>query len=218
MDKTKLAFFVFVLVSVMDVIGVLFDIPILIHVFKPFILLSLIALYAMSVSKINKIYILALIFSFFGDVFLMYHGELYFMVGLISFLIAHLFFIKIVVNKIRESKISNVVFSVSPFLILLLFLIFFLNPYLKDLLIPVIIYGVVISIFGMVAVLDYLNTHSKKSLFMMFGAILFISSDSLLAINKFYSANDIFAVLVMVTYIMSQYLICRSMIFESSKG
>ena len=218
MGKIKLALLVFVLVSVLEIVGILFKIPMLVLIFKPLILLSLIALYAVSVSKRNKIYILALIFSFFGDVFLMFDGELFFMVGLVSFLIAHLIFIKIVVNRLQKSTFSSVVFSVAPFLILLLFLIFFLKPYLKELLFPVIIYGITISIFGMVSMLDYLNTKSKKSLFMFIGAIIFICSDGLLAINKFYCANAIFTVLGMITYIISQYFIYRSMILECNKS
>jgi len=99
-----------------------------------------------------------------------------------------------------------------------LFLIFFLNPYLNELLFPVIIYGITISIFGIVTMLDYLNTKSKKSLLMFIGALIFISSDALLAINKFYSANAVFAVLVMITYIISQYFIYKSMILECNKS
>ena len=218
MSKIKLVFLVFILVSVLEIVGVLFKIPMLVLIFKPLILLSLIALYAVSVSKRNEIYILALIFSFFGDVFLIFDGELFFMVGLVSFLISHLIFIKIVVNRLQKSTVSSVVFSVAPFLILLLFLIFFLKPYLNELLFPVIIYGITISIFGMVSLLDYLNTKTKKALFMFIGAIIFICSDGLLAINKFYSANAIFAVLVMITYIIAQYFICKSMILESNKA
>ena len=218
MSKIKLVFLVFILVSVLEIVGVLFKIPMLVLIFKPLILLSLIALYAVSVSKRNEIYILALIFSFFGDVFLIFDGELFFIVGLVSFLISHLIFIKIVVNRLQKSTVSSVVFSVAPFLILLLFLIFFLKPYLNELLFPVIIYGITISIFGMVSLLDYLNTKTKKALFMFIGAIIFICSDGLLAINKFYSANAIFAVLVMITYIIAQYFICKSMILESNKA
>jgi len=218
MGKIKLALFVFILVSVLEIVGVLFKIPMLVLIFKPLILLSLMGLYAVSVSKRNKIYILALIFSFSGDVFLMFEGELFFMVGLISFLIAHLFFIKIVVNRLQKSTISNALFSIIPFLILLLFLILFLKPYLNALLIPVIIYGITISILGIVSMLDYLNTKSKKTLLMFIGALIFISSDALLAINKFYSANAIFAVLIMITYVLAQYVIYKSMILEGNKN
>lgn len=212
MGKSKIVLLVFMVVSLLDITGILFKIPILIQLFKPFILLSLMALYAVSVSERNKTYILALLFSFMGDFFLIFEGELYFIVGLVSFLIAHLFFIKIVFGRLQKSTISKILVSIFPFLTLFLFLIFFLKDTLNELLIPVIIYGFTISIFGVVAMLDYVNTKTTQSFLMFVGALIFISSDSILAINKFYNTTQIFAVLIMITYIVAQYLIYRSMV------
>ena len=212
MGKSKIVLLVFMVVSLLDITGILFKIPILIKLFKPFILLSLMALYAVSVSERNKTYILALLFSFMGDFFLIFEGELYFIVGLVSFLIAHLFFIKIVFGRLQKSTISKILVSIFPFLTLFLFLIFFLKDTLNELLIPVIIYGFTISTFGVVAMLDYLNTKTTQSFLMFVGAVIFISSDSILAIHKFYNTTQIFAVLIMITYIVAQYLIYRSMV------
>lgn len=214
MNKIKVLFFVFVGVSVLDIIGIIFRIPILIQVFKPLILLLLLVLYAVSVSKLNKLYVLALIFSFFGDVFLMFSGELYFIIGLISFLIAHLLFIKIVINQIQKQSISKVIISTIPFLVLFLGLILFLKDFLNNLLIPVIIYGLTICTFGTVSLINYLSTKSRKSLLMLIGSIIFITSDSVLAINKFYNSSHLFEVIIMITYILAQYLIFRSMVYR----
>jgi len=215
MNKIKVLFFVFVGVSVLDIIGIIFRIPILIQVFKPLILLLLLVLYAVSVSKLNKLYVLALIFSFFGDVFLMFSGELYFIIGLISFLIAHLLFIKIVINQIQKQSISKVIISTIPFLVLFLGLILFLKDFLNNLLIPVIIYGLTICTFGTVSLINYLSTKSRKSLLMLIGSIIFITSDSVLAINKFYNSSHLFEVIIMITYILAQYLIFRSMVYRT---
>jgi len=215
MPKIKVAFFVFILVSLLDLIGVVFKIPSLVFIFKPLILLSLLTLYVVSVSKRNKMYIAALIFSFFGDVFLLFSGELYFIVGLVSFLIAHILFIKIVLNRIQKSSTVNIIISIISFLVLLFVLLSFLYSSLNELLIPVIIYGITITTFGVVSMLDYLNTKSKKSLLMLIGAIVFITSDSILAINKFYNPDEFLAISVMVTYIVAQYLIYRSMILDN---
>ena len=140
----------------------------------------------------------------------MFEGALFFIFGLVSFLIAHLLFIKIVIQRLQKSSFSAIIYSVIPFLILLLCLILFLKNYLNELLIPVIIYGFTISIFGVVSLLDFINTKSKKSLLMLTGAIFFISSDSILAINKFYHSTVVFNIIIMVTYIIAQYLIYKS--------
>lgn len=205
------------LVSLLDITGILLNLPILVQLFKPFILLSLIILYVISVSVRNKMYILALIFSFLGDVFLMFEGALFFIFGLVSFLIAHLFFIKIVIQRLQKSSFFAIIFSLIPFLLLLSSLILFLKNYLNELLIPVIIYGFTISTFGVVSLLDFINSKSKKSLLMLTGAVFFIISDSILAINKFYHSSVVFNVIIMVTYIVAQYLIYKSEV-ENSKA
>ena len=217
MNKIKIAFFVFLLVSIFDIIGILFKIPILIVIFKPFILLSLLVLYSLSISLKNRWYVLALVFSFFGDVFLMFTGELYFIVGLISFLIAHILFIKIVISRIQNTTVLKVIYSIIPFLLVFSTLLFILKGSLDEMLVPVVIYGFTISTFGTVSLLDYLNKGSNKTLLMLVGSIIFIVSDSVLAIDKFHFETHTFKVIIMCTYVLAQYLIYRSMILDSKK-
>ena len=212
MSKIKITFLIFVLVSILDIIGVIFKIPTLIVVFKPLILLSLVVLYIVSSSERNKIYILALICSFLGDVFLIFEGEFYFIAGLLSFLIAHLLFIRIVVKRLQKNLYSKIVVSIIPFLTFYLVLIFTLKNSLGELLIPEIIYGLTIAVFGMVSLIDYLNTKSIKSLYMLIGAVIFMFSDAILAVNRFYKSEHTLEVLVMITYVFAQYLIYKSMI------
>lgn len=217
MNKIKVAFWLFIVVSIFDIIGILFKIPTLIFIFKPLILLSLLVLYSISVSLKNKWYVLALVFSFFGDVFLMFSGQSYFIIGLISFLIAHVLFIKIVISRIKNTTVLKVIYSIIPFLIIYSLLLFTLKDSLNGMLIPVIIYGFTISIFGTVSLIDYLGEKSNKTLLMLFGSIVFIISDSVLAIDKFYFETHTFKVMIMFTYVLAQYLIYRSMIIGAKK-
>ena len=215
MNKIKIAFFVFVLASILDIVGIIFSIPLLIYIFKPLIIFSLLFLYVFSLPKRIKWYVIALEFSFFGDVLLLFSGELFFMGGLVSFLMAHFLFIKIVISRIKEVNFIKALISVLPFLAVFGLLIFTLKDSLNEMLWPVVIYGLTIATFGAVSFLDFLNTKSKKSLLMLFGAVVFMISDSLLAINKFYSPAHILEVFVMITYVLAQYLIFRSMILDS---
>ncbi len=210
----KIAFLVFVLVSILDIVGIIFKVPDLIFIFKPFILLSLLFLYSSSVFVINKWYLLALIFSFFGDVFLLYSGQTLFIMGLVSFLITHFIFISIVLRRIQKTSFLKIISSVIPFSLIFLILIFGLKDALNEMLIPVIIYGLTISTFGTVSLIDFQNRKTKKSFLMLVGAIVFMISDSVLAINKFYNATHLFEIIIMITYIIAQYLIYRSMVLE----
>jgi uncharacterized membrane protein YhhN len=212
----KVAFFVFVLVSLFDIVGILFKVPDLIFIFKPFILLSLLFLYSSSVLVRNKWYVIALIFSFFGDVFLLYSGQSLFIMGLVSFLLAHFIFISIVLKRIQKTSFLKIISSVIPFLVVFILLIFGLKESLNEMLLPVIIYGLTISTFGIVSLVDFQNRKSQKSLFMLLGAMVFMISDSVLAINKFYNASHLFEIIIMSTYIAAQYLIFRSMVLEEN--
>ena len=213
----KIALFAFVIVSLLDIIGIIFKIESLTFIFKPFILLALLFLYSQSVEFRNKWYAMALIFCFFGDVFLLYSGENVFKFGLGFFLIAHLLFIAVVAKRIKKVNFLNGFISIIPFGIVLSLLLFLLKDFLKDLFIPVLVYGVVICIFGAVSLIDFLNTKSRNSLLMFFGALVFIVSDAVLAINKFYYAALVLQVAVMVTYISAQYLIYSAMVLDEKK-
>ena len=47
-----------------------------------------------------------------------------------------------------------------------------------------------------------------------FGSLLFVIYDSMIAINKFFSAIPLAGFLIMITYISAQYMIMRGLILE----
>ncbi|MBL4744842.1 MAG: lysoplasmalogenase [Flavobacteriaceae bacterium] len=211
----KIALFIFASVAFLDLLGIIFKIEILRLVFKPLILLSLIALYVISTKKeINKTYVFALVFSFLGDVFLLFDGTLFFMLGLGSFLIAHLFFIKVVVSWWKLFNLKNTLLIAIPFGVLVAGLILFLNDYLGEMLLPVIVYALVIGAFGTVATILYKQHRTSVAFIMMLGAFVFMSSDTVLSINLFYKPMMVLNILVMLSYVIAQYLIYKSVVLK----
>ena len=77
-------------------------------------------------------------------------------------------------------------------------------------------YGLTISTFGSAALLNYRGNKSTENLWLFIGALIFIGSDSLIALEKFYEPNELYGVAIMVTYILAQFLICKSMIAKSA--
>ncbi|MFK5878620.1 MAG: lysoplasmalogenase [Flavobacteriaceae bacterium] len=216
MKNNKRFLGLFVLVSIMYIVGLLLDNEILKFVFKPLIMLSLLLYYIKSVQRKSKLFIGAVLFSFLGDVLLLYDSELFFMLGLVAFLIAHILFISMVVGMLKESSAKQKISAMIPFLVTYFGLLYLLKDSLGELLIPVVIYGLVISVFGVVSLLNHLVAKSNPSQYLIYGAIFFVVSDSLLAINKFYESQEYYPVIVIITYIFAQYLICKSVI-ENSK-
>ncbi len=215
MKKKEIVTYIFYLIALLTILGIAFKITSLVYVVKPLLTLTLIYLYRLSLSKINKLYIYAMLSCFLGDVFLLFKDQqLYFIIGLVSFLIAHIFFIKIVFKRLIMVSYKKILTTYIPFLVLFVFLFLYIRKSVSDMLFPVLIYGMVISLFGSVALVANEERRSVKSLLMLSGAITFIISDSLLAIDKFYYSLPFFEIVVMFTYILALYLIHRSVILR----
>lgn len=177
---------------------------------KPLILLSLIVFYALHCKSLNKntniMMILALNFSLAGDLFLMFvteNGNM-FIAGLVAFLLAHVMYI-LVFNRKRLNKPS-----IPLVLLLLLYaatILWFLKNGLGDLTIPVVIYMLIILSMVIFASLRKGNVNNFSFNLVLLGAVFFIISDSILALNKFNAPIAYSHFLIMGTYALAQYLI-----------
>jgi len=200
----------FFTVSVLDIVGVFLNNSLIQAIFKPIIIPSLIALYFFTVVKKNNLYILALVCSFLGDIFLLDKNNM-FLFGIAAFLITQLFYIIIIVKQMKKPSAFHKYLYAFLFANYIVYLLSLLKPNLGDLFYPVLIYGVTISVFGLVATLNYVTKRTKHELILMLGALLFIASDSFIALNKFHESRSFYPVAIMITYVLAQYLIYRFM-------
>ena len=213
---SKPVFYFFILVSFLDVAGIFLENSLLQTICKPLIIPALIVWYLTKAEKVNKWYVTALFFSFIGDVLLLDKIN-FFIFGIAAFLITQLIYIFIFSKGLARINWKKKITSVIPFLLFYSVLISVLAPNLNDLLIPVMVYGIAISIFGTVAFLNYLADKSSLSMTLLQGAILFILSDSMIALNKFHEQQAFYPVTIMLTYIMAQYLIATYMLQSESR-
>lgn len=204
---------IYFIVTALDLIGVGLKVDWLVLICKPLMMTSLMAFYWVVSTRRSKLYLGALFFSLLGDIFLL-DKEGQFLLGIGAFLVTQILFIILVLKRSSSSSKSNLIWSAIPFLIYLVLLMRTLAPELDDLFYPVLIYGSVISVFGITALNYHLNQRSSESLILLSGALLFIASDSMIALNKFYSPHMIYPVAIMLTYALAQYLICHSMLLE----
>jgi uncharacterized membrane protein YhhN len=150
-------------------------------------------------ASIDLLFLTGLIFSFLGDTFLLFKWA--FLPGLGCFLLAHMLYILSFV-KLRKANM----FGALPFILIYLgFLLYFLHPYLKELEIPVVVYGITISTMAYFS----LCTSNK---WLIYGALLFVISDSLLAFNLFVHYTSIMEQVVMTTYVLAQISLVYGMI------
>lgn len=183
---------------------------------KPLILLGLI-IYFYRISKpiastlLARTIMAALIFSWIGDILLMWQNLFAF--GLGAFLMAHIcYIIGFKIAQKNPGEIGKVNFVRSflinlPFYILAAFVYYLIHSNLGALKIPVIIY--IIAIVSMVTTARERFGKVQMSSFwqVMIGATLFFFSDGILAVNRFYMEFPEAGILVMGFYAVGQLLI-----------
>jgi uncharacterized membrane protein YhhN len=179
---------------------------------KPLLMISLFFFYfqkvRQNINASDKIMLVSLIFSCLGDTFLMFQGKnpQFFLLGLGSFLIAQLAYCVIFSKGGKRDFLKRI-----PFVIYATSIFYFLKPNIsKDFLLPIIVYTLAITWMGSQAAER--QTNQKSYRFVLVGAILFIISDSLIAINKFTFAIPLSGLWVMATYIAAQYLIVEGVL------
>jgi uncharacterized membrane protein YhhN len=209
----KIGLIVFTVTLIVDLIGVYLKNDILVYVAKPLIVIALIHYFSVATWKTEsgfmKIIIMALIFSWLGDLVLMFESfsKNFFLIGLLSFLFAHLNYIRFF-SIVRMGEKINM----TPGLVLLVVvyysgLIYLLFNDLHEMKIPVMVYGIVISIMFLLALHMLFVRNKEAGKLMMLGALLFVASDSILAVNKFYSSFEFAGIAIMLTYGIAQLLI-----------
>lgn len=214
--------YVFIVIAVLELCSHAFGWNFLSQFTKP-LLMPVLLIYMRKGMKvpINLSFILAvfaLVFSWFGDVALMYVHEQdwFFLLGLGAFAVAQtLYFFSFKNAKIRsgEDNFSPIqhVFNVFPFAVFAIGLLYTLWPFLGDMKIPVSIYATLICTMALGAVYRNGRTHTESFNQVVFGAILFILSDSLIAINKFYAPMENASIWIMGTYILAQWNIINGL-------
>ena len=184
-----------------------------VYLFKPltmvFILLMAVQARQPGASFYKVAIIAGLVCSLAGDVFLMLPSDR-FVAGLVSFLIAHLFYIAAVTSGTGfgfswRLLIPCVIYGLSMFSIL--------APYLGKMKLPVLVYMVVILVMAWQAWERWRQTGQSGALLAFLGAVLFVISDSALAVNRFRGSYKSAQALTLSTYFAAQWLIARSVEF-----
>ena len=154
--------------------------------------------------RLNSLLGIALAFSLVGDFLLGVHrlgsldGQTLFLLGLVAFLLAHLVYIAMFRRYWPSIWWRPELLRICGALaILVLFgcLLRMLWPSLGPMLIPVLLYSLALSCMGISALLADLVTPVAA-----FGALLFIASDAMIAIDKFHGHIPGGNQLIWITY------------------
>ncbi len=174
----------------------------------PVLAAYLLAASARPLSRMTRLVLIALGFSWLGDVLLLGDGEVWFIAGLLGFLLAQITYIVTFVPAVRARPDAR---PPLPGLVFVLFgtvMVGVLAPDVGALLLPVMVYVAAICTMAVVA--------PAVNLWTAAGATLFVASDSILALSIFTDrlsgSESLTGVLVMSTYTLAQGLIVHGVV------
>jgi uncharacterized membrane protein YhhN len=208
----------FVIALLADIAGILLPDKTVQYISKPFIVISLVGYFvtvtAIYKRTIKKWILFALAFSWLGDVLLMFENkdELFFFLGLSAFLLAHIFYIICFIRVQRTEKLRSNLFILTIAVLYGVLILKFLLPHLGKMKWPVLIYGAIITVMFTMALHMIFLKNKQAGYLMATGALLFVTSDSVLAINKFYHSFELAGFIIILTYGLAQFLIAEGAI------
>jgi uncharacterized membrane protein YhhN len=181
-----------------------------VYLFKPLTMICIILIALRADSPVSTFYqymiVAGLLCSLLGDIFLMLPADR-FVAGLFSFLVAHLFYI---VAFTSRGTYFHSFWYAAPFLVYGSAMLWFLFPRLGRMKLPVLVYMLVILVMGWQALSRWVETEGRGSALACWGALLFVASDSVLAVNRFRGPLRHAEFYILSTYFTAQWLIALS--------
>jgi|WetSurMetagenome_2_1015567.scaffolds.fasta_scaffold00485_4 uncharacterized membrane protein YhhN len=186
----------------------------------PVLIILLITNCGIELTNSHRLMFSGLFFSWAGDVILEFskiNGNL-FIGGLVCFLLAHvMYFIVFTITPGKNAIFGNRIYLLIPVILTGTGLIYYLWDDLDGMRLPVTVYAIVIltMLTGAINRLEKVNRTSF--ILVLGGAILFVISDSAIAVNKFSYKFESSGIVIMTTYIIAQYLIITGYIKQFSE-
>jgi uncharacterized membrane protein YhhN len=213
----------YIIFALVESFGELLNLPNAIHYFtKPALMITLI-LYFLSATKQThfkdkKLFIFAMICALLGDSFLMFQAQnpLFFMLGLGSFLLMQvgysMYFNREI--KFKKSFLFQKPYWIIPVIIYALTFYKIVSENAGGLKGAILAYTICITVMMLSAINRFGQVVQNSFRWVFFGALFFLISDSVLAVNKFAEAVPNAGFWIMSTYTLAQYLIVRGVVLK----
>lgn len=205
----------FYALGLLEVTGLWVGYPLLTQIVKPLLIPCLLwwvwQTQLAKGSAAGKALQVALVFSWLGDILLQFQKAIPwgFMAGLVAFLLAHVSYITTfrIFQKNGKGKwywLAGILYVYAGWMISLLW-----NG-AAALRIPITFYGIILATMGFMAFQGSVQMLRENRLLLRIGALLFILSDSLLALDKFWHPLPNAGFWIMLSYIGAQLFLVRA--------
>ncbi|WNW02228.1 lysoplasmalogenase family protein [Tenacibaculum sp. HL-MS23] len=184
-------------------------------VIKVFSLMFLSFLYLSSSKKINYFYVFILMNSIASDAFLIFDDD-FMMFGILLLLINRFLYIILARKALFNTSVKILLTYLIPSLLLFITIFVLLKPYIQEISLPFFLMGITSAIMIGLSFFNYLKAMNKKNMFFLFGILLIVIADILIAFNKFLDYHILLVIVYTIMYYIARYLICLSMIDKKS--
>jgi uncharacterized membrane protein YhhN len=195
------------IVSAVYLVSLFYKQGILQKTLKGCLLPLILAVYIFGADKVLLPIVLALVFGWAGDVFLLKISDLrFFRIGLASFMAGHICYIMAMFNYTRPFNFPVLVISVAVAVVLGSVLFRLVRPN-NEMKIPVIVYETIILIMAISALQIFVLQDTAFGIYVLAGSICFFFFFSMLAFDTFRRKTKYGYFFIMLTYIAAQLLI-----------
>lgn len=152
---------------------------------------------------------IGMVFCWIGDLLLIKGEEqLWFMSGLGSFLLGQVSYTVAFAKSMEDNFEVNLIKKLPLIPLILVVIVGFtfriLMPHLEEMLVPVFLYTAAITLMVMMAIGRFKKTPLTSFYVVLLGALFFLSSDTMIAFNKFVAPIPAERSLIMATYGLGQ--------------
>ena len=207
----KVSSSVYFLACLLSLFFIDIDMPATEMIIKVFSLMVLSFLYLSTSKKINYFYVLILMSSIASDAFLIFDDN-FMMLGILLLLMNRILYIILARRALFNTSVKTLLIYLIPSLLLFVIIYILLKPYIQQISLSFFLMGITSAIVIGLAFFNYLKTMNKKDMFFLFGILLIVIADILIAFNKFLDYHLFIVIVYTIMYYVARYLICFSMI------
>lgn len=213
MTKKKLKL-LFIAIALLYIIAEYFQLKLLLSITKVSLIPIVYVVYTMSKEKHHALTLVLLVFYFLGDMFSLLNFEVAVVLTLLFFGLGHIVFIKFCFDMLQDVRVRRLLFSALP--VIILWFVYY-NYSIKDifgdqlgnLLVPVMFYSIILSIFTIVSVMSYFNKETKMTMYALVIAITFLIGDVINGINTYFSHSSFFDLASIGAQVMGYYILSK---------
>lgn len=198
-------------VAFVEILAEYFHWPSMIWCTKPLLMPLLALLYAVTSDKRSVLFLLALAFTWGGNLFFISSDFDSIIAGVVLFTAYRALCIVIVLRQVRLPGVLPLLIGALPFLFLYLFVVNMTYDELQEGLWLFLLQGVFMVIYGGLSLGSYAFNPNKTNTYLIIGTLLFTFTQFLFVIKLFFVQTDVFQPLSMALYVAAQYLFYKFM-------